>query len=275
MLFFLNMFKNMKDNKGYLELKKVKPEFVKNFESDEQLDNNIKMQFLQYLSQFSSSSQEVLEYSLEFIRMLKQVGSDYCGSATLFIRINDVNRFKGRINEITKRDVSRRVKELLKPDIPIKVRNALYKAILSEPIKEDILHKPDKANYYLGKPALPAGLQPELGEAQTGSYIEWSYPSNETEDVFSNSSKNSLDCRAGLSENQDLDKVLYSHNIKHCHKVTKPTIFDAEFYPQFKPGGMTKPLQECEEQNGLEEYVHTPNLYKSIVQIDIIQKEGK
>lgn len=259
------------ESDGYKELKRINPEFVRKFESDTFLKVDLKNQFLEYMQGYTDKSGSVTEFAKCFMREHKQMGEDYIGSAELFIRMNDLMRFRARINEIIKRDASRKLNEFLKPDTPLNIRKTLFKAMLDEPIKEEIRHEPDHSIYYLGMPGLPAGTKPVLGEAQTGSYIEWSYPNSE-EDVFEANTKKLLDCRAGLSENESLDKVLYSHLIKACRKVCKPTVFDAEDYPQFEPGGKTKPLKACENDDGLEEYVHTPNRYKYIEQIDLIKK---
>ena len=258
---------------GYKALTEADSEFTRKIEQDPYLPEVLKDQMLDYLKNYDESKdKDILGYTISFLRMHKQVGPEYSGNAERFIRTYDISRFLGRINEITKRDMTRKMNEILNPATPPAIKKMLMKTLLAESIKDVVIHDPDKSNYYFGYEGLPEDVKPELGEANTGSFIEWSFPEPESEDLFVDSSKEKLDCRAGLSQNINLDKVLYSHQIKHCNKVTRPTVFDAETYPQFEPGGKTKPLEDCKDEDGFEEYVHTPNRYKYIERMELINK---
>ena len=121
---------------------------------------------------------------------------------------------------------------------------------------------------YLGVDRWRFKQPPRLGDAKIESFLQWSFPKPVKEDVFkSQDIINTLDCRSGLVDNSSsmrATKIIFVHKLQKEYNPCKPTCFDAEFYPQFLPGGTTKPLNKCKDQDGFDEFIHKANKFKNL-----------
>ncbi len=247
-------------------------DFLNKIEADTELSETEKILFMDYLSGFNESlSVDIKTFCCDYFQDGKKFLSSNSYSNTKFqpfIRIKDIIRFSGWIKEIVDEDIDATIELLSNKSTPINIKEIAYKALVSTMIRLEIINDPKRSNYYLGVNSLSITDSPTLESAKTDPYMVWSFPLPENEGNLLELPKlSNLDCRAGLSDNKDLDKVVYSHDVSSCTNLKKPTVFDAEFYTQFSLGGKTKPLKECEDESGFDEYIHDPNKFKNILSI--------
>ncbi len=171
------------------------------------------------------------------------------------------------IKRIVNKNIDYLLNLIMDENVPDDLRYKAFQKLLETTIRDEIVNDSDQAIRFLGVPALSVSVEPFLNEAKYDEWNAWSVPIPDSEkDILSKSKIRDLDCRLGLSENIDLDKFVVVYTIKNCKKVAKPTVFDAGFYPQFEPGGKTKPLDKCKHLSGFEEYVHDPTKFKNILE---------
>ena len=184
-----------------------------------------------------------------------------------FVRINDADAFFSWISEITgiaATNTVAKIKEI------IYARDETGKKLL---LRSFLNNKAVKSSYdteehctkYFGLKSWAAKDPPKLRDAYLTFYkgIQWSFPKPEKEDIFATQATiQQLGCRAGIMD--DSRKIILTHNLNMNYNVRKPTTFDAGFYEQFEPGGVTKPMLACDTLEGFNEYVHTPNQFINI-----------
>lgn len=260
--------KEIKNSIGYKRLGKEFPFFLVNLTNDKELAASEKKKFLDHLKAFDNIS-NFENHCLSYFRKKQLLGKKALSPELLnpYIRIIYQHKFYERISEITgiKYD---KIKPLVK-EISF-ARTAADRALLLRSFLDNIVLRKcydGEANclWYLGIKKWTAKAQPRLKEAKIEPFLQWSFPLPGEEKIFaSQKAINLLDCRAGLIDNPGNKlsfKIVYSHSIPSSETVCKPTCFDAEFYPQFLPGGMTKPLKGCDKQTGFSEYIHGSNKY--------------
>lgn len=258
---------------GFIEMKSniETAGFIDKLMQDIELTDAEKGSFCEHVSNYSSPVHRSLKaYCEGYFRANKFLGiNGYNAERTnLFVRIKDISRFKFWIAEIVASDVERTIDELLDDSTEAFLRQFLFEQLMATEIRDDIVNDSDSCKYYLAEPALSVSTFPHLREAKTDAWMVWSFPFPKHEDdIFSKAKINNLDCRAGLLEFKSSNKIIYLHSIESCANLKKPTVFDAEFYVQFLPGGKTKPLDECSGESGFDEYVHDPNKFKHIKEI--------
>jgi len=244
--------------------------FLDKLGRDGELDDAEKNEFLAYMGSYDPATDgPVKNYCESWLRQdsKKFLGEAYPRMAShVFMRVNDVSRFKTWVNSIAQLDISPAVDDLMSTDTA--VRSDAFSAILDTPIKDDIVIDVNQTEYYMGPDFLLFSLPHVIGEAKTAGHLEWGSPWPEDEDdLFSPAKLVDVDCRMGLSANRDEDKIVYKHDTSSCSQLRRPTVFDAEFYDQFQPGGKTVPLAECNHLAGFDEYVHTPNRFKMMIDL--------
>jgi len=104
--------------------------------------------------------------------------------------------------------------------------------------------------------------------------IMWTFEAYYDDDVFMGYELKDLPCILGLpgsdgtSKNYDTtERLAFSMQIPYSITVRKPTSFDAQMMPVWRPGGKTKPHTECVAKfgnTGFDEYVHEPVTLKQI-----------
>ena len=253
---------------GLDALEKIEPDFVRKFHDDPILSQDLKEAFVEHLNQFPyKKGEDMKQHALDFMWKNQLCGQPYDKTeGTLFVRMNDFPRFQEWLSEIIDRDISEELNEIFDPNISNESRQMIWESIMEGPLKEHIIHEPEHTENFMGYNTIPGDIEHVVKEARTGPYIEWSYPTPENVNELDSYDTDNLDCRAGLSENKDLDKVIYMHNLSDCPTVCAPTIFDAAFYAQFEPGGKTIPLEECKHLEGFVEYVHERNKFKYFIE---------
>lgn len=263
---------------GYIALSKADggKQFLQKLTNDVQLNDAEKENFLEYLKDYRKSKNgDIKKHCCNYFQNGKKFMSanSFNGDRDQpFIRIKDVLRFVEWIGEIVESDITGTFDVLLDNEAPENLRQIAMNTLLNTEIRDELINEPEISLKYLGVKALPAGVSPILSEAKTDGWMVWSFPLSD-DDLLSDKNLKTLDCRAGLSENKKLDKIVYKHNIKNCKDIKKPTLFDAEFYPQFEVGGKTKPLKGCEKMEGFDEYVHEPNFFKNILDTPLLIKK--
>lgn len=253
--------------------------FLAKFKKDRMADEDLRKLFLKNLSLFKPGKRaDIVLFCQKIMRKpgFKRKGPRFSGGAGAdFLRIRSIEDFKGRIKEIIPPSATKTsplIDLVLTPGIPDSVRTATFNKLLNLQVKGEIKVS-NLAKKYFGTMAFKGG-EPCLRAAKTSKWIEWSSHISPTEkNIFSSRKIKWLDCRSGLSTIKDKDKIVYFQKLLPGITVHKPTIFDAEFYPQFEPGGKTIPLKECESLGGFEEYVHPANFFGNIaVPLKFIRK---
>ncbi|WP_158993956.1 hypothetical protein [Mucilaginibacter sp. L196] len=254
---------------GFIALEKatVANGFMGKFVVDSELTDTHKTNFLDHLQVFDISGiLKIEDYCCGFFRQNKYLGKSATDPSKPFVRILPYEKFVEWINKITLLNLEALIETVFDSGIDESLRIFAFEQLINADIKPSILSDPDECIKFFSVPKLPLSVAPELKEALTSQWGMWSFPFPEDEsDIFAPSKLNSLDCRAGLTEGINLDKVVYTHSVQECNKVKKPTVYDAEFYDQFMPGGKTVPLAACNTLDGFDEYFHVPNKFKHIL----------
>ncbi|OOQ58277.1 hypothetical protein [Mucilaginibacter pedocola] len=184
-----------------------------------------------------------------------------------FVRISDAAAFISWISEITgivASNTSAKVKELMyaRDD---DARRLLLKSFLNNKAVKSSYENEKNCLKYFGLETWAGKDGPKLRDAYLTFYkgIQWSFPMPSSEDIFANQiAIQKLPCRAGIMGASK--KIIFTHKLSADYNVRKPTSFDAGFYEQFLPNGLTKPLDSCMTETGFEEFVHTPNQFFNI-----------
>ena len=73
-------------------------------------------------------------------------------------------------------------------------------------------------------------------------------------------------CRLGLRSYGSAEHVAFGHRLPADIQAFLPTCFDAGLFDEWRPGGKTLPLADCEAKyaEGLPEVVHSPNTLHNI-----------
>lgn len=254
---------------GYQALEKAKTAngFIAKFTIDTELTDTHKTGFLDHLQTYDISVHlKIEDYCCGFFRQNKFLGKSADNLSREFVRILPYEKFVEWINAITVLNFEALIETIFDSRIDESLRIFAFKELINAKIKPSILSDPDQCVKFLSLPKLPVSVAPELKEALTSQWGMWSFPFPDDEsNIFEPSKLADLDCRAGLTEGIDMDKVVYTHTVIDCEKVTKPTVYDAEFYDQFMPGGKTVPLPACNTLQGFDEYFHVPNKFKHIL----------
>lgn len=250
-----------------LESETLTKGFINKLLNDEELEEKYKIAFFEHLHDFNVTiHSEINHYCYSFFRKNKFLGKNAIDLSKDFVRIIIYEKFVEWINAITVINLEPLIESALDVDLDSDLRLFAFQELMKAEIKPDILNNPEDCQKYLSVSSLPFSSHPELKEALMSEWPMWSFPFPDTEsDILSPHKINNLDCRAGLTFGIELDKLVYTHSLKECEKVNKPTVFDAEFYDQFMPGGKTIPLSACNTLEGFDEYFHLPNKFKHIL----------
>lgn len=271
--------KDFEKSDGWKALMKLPngKDFIHKVTIDSQLNLDQKMHFFKFLSKFDQKLHNNIEdYCCEgfFRNGNKFLGKqNYSGdSNNPFVHIKDVRRFKEWTNQIAETDTDNLIDNILDNSQPSAIREIFFNALLDTKIRSTIENDPNECEKYLGVSSLSYSLPPNLSEAKLSIYTMWSFPLP-SEANFISINIQELDCRSGLSEIKNYDKVVFLLDLSSTKVIKKPTVFDAEFYPQFQPGGITKPLDDCSDKGGFEEYIHIPTKIKQIKDIPNLIKK--
>jgi hypothetical protein len=270
--------KDFKKSEGWNALMKLPfgKDFIQKVESDDQLDSDRKLAFFDFLSKYDSQvHKSINDYCEAFFRN----GNKFLGkgiyegdSNNPFVHIKDIRRLKEWMNQIVETNINTLIDSILDDGQPSDIRKVFFNALLNTKIRSTIENDPDECEKYLGVPSLSYSKEPIMLEAKLSSYAMWSFPLPSEANFISNN-LGDLDCRSGLSEIRNYDKAVILLDLSEIKDIRKPTVFDAEFYPQFQPGGKTKPLDECSEKDGFDEYIHLPSKFKNITEIPNLIKK--
>ncbi|MBL4898568.1 MAG: hypothetical protein JKX76_02850 [Colwellia sp.] len=97
-------------------------------------------------------------------------------------------------------------------------------------------------------------------------YMMWSFRNPQKKDsAFSGIDIAKLPCILALANGtSSISMYAFGHILPDSIKPQLPTFSDAGIYEEWRPGGLTKPLQACNTHEGLEEIVHKPHLFINI-----------
>jgi hypothetical protein len=239
--------------------------FLSKFERDSQLQDSSKELFYIHLNNFTPDL-KIDNHCLSFFRGNKFLGTALSDSSTEFVRITPFELFLSWIKEILEVDMEPTVRMIFDNSFPESIRIDAFKLLLESDVKPDILNTTDDCLKFMGYNSLPTTIAPQLGEAKLAEFAMWSFPFPKNEaDIFEDHKIKDLDCRAGLTGGITLDKAVFTHSVRDVTRIAKPTVYDAEFYDQFMPGGKTVPLAGCNKMEGFDEYFHLPNKFKDIL----------
>lgn len=253
-------------------VKKHFPHFLKKIKDEKQIKETKKIECLECICNIPPSS-KVVDFENECNK------NYFFKNKLLGKKCREINRKNPFVRATDKAGFIQRIASLIPIDDyelgifidkVLKERNIsdklmLWKVMLNNRVKEDSYKIEGNCISFFGKRVLKDLVSPVLGDAHTSHFmgIEWSFPLPKKENVFENNKTiNKIPCRAGLIKTNN--KVIFVHMLNDKYQVKVPTIFDGGFYPQFEPGGKTKPLSKCKKLSGFDEYVHKPNNYINI-----------
>lgn len=270
------MFEAYKDTDGFKALEADADGLIwlGKFKNDTELKDEEKVKFLEYLGKFDPFAGLSIKGYCNLFFWRDDLESKLLGSTCTFncdkwIRIRGKVDFVDWSIKLAGRDIEATIEKLLDTSAPDWKKRYQFKIYQETRLREDLVNNPVECEIYTGMVSLPSSVRPVVGEAKSSQFIEWSSPDLATDDLLSSPHLELLDCRSGLSENRNDDKVVYRHSPIECKRVCRPTVFDAEFYPQFNLGGKTVPLDECKGQDGFDEYVHEAIRMKKIIPLPV------
>jgi hypothetical protein len=257
----------VKKSKGYILLDKIAPYFIEKFTEDGELKHVKKQEFVDYLINFNQDESFFSDYILAFMRRNKFLGQDYKGvfENGLFIRIKSkqllIDFFKECFIEAYEGDFVKSVGEIFEAKTK---EEAIWRAKIFFRLTE---MKDD----YKNKMQISRN-----GDLSIDSYLAWVTPLIDNS-IIEENNRFHLDCRCGLSVAKNEDKFVFTYRMPNDKRINKPTVFDAEFYEPFKPGGKTISVNKCGRNcnsEGLQEFVHEPCFYRDIEDIYVIKNEN-
>lgn len=263
-------YQNKKKYPGYNDLKLHFPFFISQISRESEISDSLKHACLEAICKVSIPSIDKLTEACCSFFDKKQLIGTVCKNSQLnnaYIRVNGKDSLLAWISQITGLTAIQ-VNAFISPILyssNLILRKALVNKLLTlEAINDSYFIKQNCLKYF-GMEKWGSKNKPVLKNAfmTNFNFIQWSFPNSKTEDLFFNQSSIELiPCRAGLIF--EGEKIIFSHNLNDSYNVRKPTVFDARLYPQFEPGGNTKPLKRCTHLKGFEEFVHVPNNFKNI-----------
>lgn len=266
-------FKKLRSNKGFVFLQSNFSTFLKKLIRDKYLSQKDKLNFFDYLAGFNGKDRDDFEqYCKVFFWSNKQLGHPLLKPYKLnpFFRIVISESLFGRIRQLIGLEYIKIRPLIMEMSFASDqlYQNALLANLLNNLVLPKNYKDEDNCLRYFGIKEWSSKRPPRLGDAKIESYLQWSFIKPIGEDIFDNQRKiNQLDCRAGLIDkvsDSKKNKILFVHNVDVSLKPSIPTCFDAEFYPQFEPGGKTQPLKKCEKEKGFTEYIHTSNTFREL-----------
>ena len=266
----LKKYLNKKKYPGFLDLQNHFPFFLDQLVNDVELSDDLKFECLDSICSNSIKTKDELNtICCDFFDSRKLIGT-ICKNAdkqNSYIRVNGKDSLVGWISQIvglTTAQVNSLISTILYSS-NLTLKTGLVNKLLNIEAVNDSYFDSKKCLKYFGMKKWVRKSKPTLKDAflTNYNYIQWSFPDSKTEDLFRNQATiDILPCRAGLVFAEE--KLLFTHNLNDNYNVRKPTVFDARLYPQFQPGGLTKPLTSCSHLKGFMEYVHIPNNFKNI-----------
>lgn len=266
----LKKYSNKKSYPGFSDLEKHFPFFINQLINDKELSDDLKYECLDSICSFSIKTKvELNNICCNFFDSKKLVGT-ICKNSEInnsYIRINSKDSLVGWVSEIIglpNSNVNSLISAILYSPNEIIKMGLMNKLLNIEAVNDSYLIEKNCLKYF-GLKRWKSKLKATLKDAflSNYNYIQWSFPDSKTEDLFKNQTTISLmPCRAGLISEEG--KLIFTHKLNDNYNVRKPTVFDARLYPQFQPGGLTKPLSLCKHLKGFEEFVHIPNNFKNI-----------
>lgn len=266
----LKKYSDKKKYPGYNDLKKHYPFFVLQIAKDREINDSLKYECLDEICSMPIPNiKKLTEACCAFFDRKQLIGS-VCKNAQFnnsYIRVNGKDSLVAWISQIvglTTLQVNSFISPILYSSNAILKKAFINKLLNLEAINDSYFLR-DNCIKYFGMKMWKSKNKPILRDAflTNFNFIQWSFPDSKTEDLFfDQASIDLIPCRAGLLFKGE--KIIFSHNLDDSYNVRKPTVFDARLYPQFEPGGFTKPLKSCIRLNGFEEFVHKPNNFKNI-----------
>lgn len=255
---------------GFTDLNTHFPFFINQLISDVELSQDLKYECLDNICTSQIASKDDLNHlCCKFFDSKKLIGTICRNSESnnAYVRVNGKDSLVAWISQIVGLTTSQ-VNSLLSTILyssNAMIKKGLLNKLLNIEAVNDSYFETQNCLKFFGLRKWGSKAKPKLKDAflTNFNYIQWSFPDLKTEDLFLN--QDTIDivpCRAGLVFAEE--KIIFTHNLNDSYNVRKPTVFDARLYPQFQPGGLTKPLLSCNHLTGFMEYVHIPNNFKNI-----------
>ena len=267
----LKKYSNRKLFPGFSDLQSYFPFFIQQLVNDKELSQDLKYECLDSFCSLQLKTEEELKnICCKFFDSKKLIGT-LCKNSenkNSYIRVHGKDSIVGWISQIiglTTSNVNSLISTILYSANPILKNGLMNKLLKIEAVDDSYLISENCLKFFGLKKWKSKLSKPTLKDAflSNFNYIQWSFPDSRSEDLFKNQATIDLvPCRAGLISAEE--KLIFTHNLYDNYNVRKPTVFDARLYPQFQPGGLTKPLSSCNHLSGFMEYVHIPNNFKNI-----------
>lgn len=164
-------------------------------------------------------------------------------------------KLKGPVYQLDEEEILGRVHSL----------NALG-SLIADSLGMSINAAIDLLDAILLDPGLADPLRVQLADVPISRGIVWSFqdglPNN---DPFEGHNLDDILCRLGVPREAPR-YIRYGHRLPNDIQAHSPTAFDASTNQHWRPGGLTKPLEECTHihEEGLTEVVHLPNTVNEI-----------
>ena len=255
---------------GYSFLTNKFPYFISQLKNDKELSIDLKYDCLDNICSTPIKTESDLKDKCNsFFDSKKLIGSICKNSENKnsYIRINGKDSLVSWVSQISGLpilNINSLISTILYSSNTV-LRNGFMNKMLSIEAINDSYILPENSLKYFGVKKWKSKTRPTLKDAflTNFNYIQWSFPDSKTEDLFKDQATiDIMPCRAGIAFSEE--KLIFTHNLNDSYNVRKPTVFDARLYPQFQPGGSTKPLAQCNHLSGFVEYVHIPNNFQNI-----------
>lgn len=265
----LTKYNNSKLFPGFKDLQSYFPFFVDQIVKDPELSDPIKYECLDTICSKNITSKDNLETEcFNFFESRTLIGT-VCKdpqSKNSFIRVNGKNVLISWISQVVGLGIAQTaslISTILYSSNKI-IRTGLLNKLLDIEAINDSYFISDNCTKYFGQKKWHSRNKPTLKDAflTNFKYIQWSFPTPKENLFVDQPTIDLIPCRAGLIFAGE--QIIFSHNLSDIYNVRRPTVFDARLYPQFEPGGTTKPLAKCSHMTGFSEYVHKPNNFKNI-----------